>query len=102
MSWLYIWGEGQRGGPWTPIFQELFDGAGLSLDDAANKVFVPGHKGPHPEQYHSYVYDELVSATSGLEPGTDAFRNAVLGTLDRVRVEATTIGSQVNLWLTKQ
>ena len=32
------------GGPWSPRFQELFDRAGMSLDDAANRVQVSGHK----------------------------------------------------------
>ncbi|MDH2431079.1 RHS repeat-associated core domain-containing protein [Pokkaliibacter sp. MBI-7] len=90
------------GGPWTPRFQEIFNKAGIGLDDAINKVAVPGHQGPHPEAYHSYVYKELLSATRGLEANTSAYQNAVTGTLDRIRMEATTVGSQVNRWLTNQ
>ncbi|MPV86500.1 hypothetical protein GCU85_07115 [Cardiobacteriales bacterium ML27] len=91
-----------RGGPWTPRFDEIFKKAGLDLDDAVNKVAIPGHKGPHPEAYHSYVHKELLSATRGLKANSDAYRNAVTGTLDRIKTEATTVGSQVNRWLTKQ
>ncbi|WP_425628493.1 AHH domain-containing protein [Vibrio neptunius] len=91
-----------RGGPWTPRFDEIFKKAGLDLDDAVNKVAIPGHKGPHPEAYHSYVHKELLSATRGLKANSDEYRNAVTGTLDRIKTEATTVGSQVNRWLTKQ
>ena len=46
------WDSPARGGPWSPRFEKLFKKAGMSLDDAANKVAVPGHRGPHPEAYH--------------------------------------------------
>lgn len=91
-----------NGGPWTPRFEEIFKKADLDLNDAVNKVAVPEHKGPHPEAYHNYVYQELLSATQGLKPNTVAYKSAVSGTLDRIRVEATTAGSVVNNWLTKK
>jgi hypothetical protein len=37
-----------RGGPWTLRFQQIFDRAGLSMENPANKVRVPGHRGPTP------------------------------------------------------
>lgn len=52
-----------RGGPWTPRFKKLFDKAGMSMEDPANKVELLGHKGPHPEEYHEAVYEELNTAT---------------------------------------
>ncbi|CAG9001013.1 MAG: hypothetical protein CENE_03021 [Candidatus Celerinatantimonas neptuna] len=91
-----------RGGPWTPRFNEIFKKADLDLDDFVNKVAVPGHKGPHPEEYHSYVHKELMSATRGLKPNTDVYRKVVTGTLKRIKTEATTTDSQVNKWLTKK
>ena len=90
------------GGPWTPRFEAIFKKAGLNLNDAINKVRVPGHKGPHSEGYHMYVQKQLLSATQGLKANTNAYKNAVTGTLDRIRQEATTTGSQVNKWLTKK
>ena len=36
------------GGPWTPKFQRIFDRAGMSLNDPANKVNIKGHQGPTP------------------------------------------------------
>lgn len=39
------WISPNRGGPWTPRFKKLFDGADLDLDDQLNKISIPGHKG---------------------------------------------------------
>jgi RHS repeat-associated protein len=91
-----------RGGPWTPRFRAIFNKAGIDLNDAANRVRVPGHKGPHPKAYHEYVYKELIVATQGLRANTTVYTNAVKKTLDRIRGEAVTAGTQVNRWLTKQ
>lgn len=53
-----------NGGPWTPRYQQLFDKAGMSLNDPENQVHVPGHKGPHPQEYHEAVFERLRLATS--------------------------------------
>jgi hypothetical protein len=52
----------QSGGPWTPLFEEIFARAGMSLDAAENLVYLKGHKGPHPEAYHSEVHRRLEEA----------------------------------------
>ncbi|NNB95179.1 AHH domain-containing protein [Corallococcus exiguus] len=57
------WSATNRGGPWSPQFQKIFDKAGMSLDDPANKVRVPGHRGPHPRQYHDHVLETLARST---------------------------------------
>ncbi len=88
------------GGPWTPRFQEIFDNAGLNINSEINKIAVPGHKGPHPAEYHKYVYDELRDATAGLQPKTPAYTNAVQSTLNTIKRQAVTPGHQVNSWLT--
>lgn len=90
------------GGPWTPRFQELFENAGLNINSEINKIAVPGHRGPHPAAYHQYMFRELSDATTGLTPNTPAYTNAVAGTLNRIKVEATTPGNQVNSWLTEK
>lgn len=66
-----------QGGPWTPRFKPMFEKAGLSMENALNKVRVPGHRGPHPGSYHREVFDRLSGATSGLEGAAygQAFRN---------------------------
>ncbi|MBN8229344.1 AHH domain-containing protein [Corallococcus macrosporus] len=53
-----------NGGPWTPRYQRIFDKAGMSLNDPENQVDVPGHRGPHPREYHERVYRRLDQATA--------------------------------------
>jgi filamentous hemagglutinin len=88
------------GGPWTPRFEEFFDNAGLNINSEINKVFVPGHRGPHPAAYHQYVYDQLESATRGLPPNSPAYTSAVQNALNKIKAQANTPGHQVNAWLT--
>nr|WP_246173404.1 AHH domain-containing protein [Phyllobacterium endophyticum] len=89
------------GGPWTPLFKQIFKDADMNLEDAVNKVHVPGHKGPHPREYHEYVFDKLKDALSGIKPHTPEYRTALENTLNKIRQEAVTPGTQVNNWLTK-
>jgi hypothetical protein len=88
-----------RGGPWTPRFEAMAKRAGMTLEDAANKVEVPGHKGPHPEAYHNEVFRRLSTATYGLtgDPYTRAFRSE----LEAIRAEAATPGTMLNNLLTR-
>lgn len=88
------------GGPWTPKFEELFERAGMSLDDPANKVRINGHKGPHPQKYHEEVYERLrdaiedcVSMRQCAERLTSALR--------ALAEEASTPGTRLNKWVTK-
>ena len=91
------------GGPWTPQFKEFFDGSGLDINKSLdNLVNIPGHKGPHPQAYHDYVFKNLRDATQGLNEGTPAYADAVKAALNKIKVEATTTGSQVNNWLAKK
>lgn len=54
-----------RGGPWTPQFAELFELAGMDLDAKENLVYLAGHQGPHPEEYHRAVYRVLSQIMRG-------------------------------------
>ena len=56
-----------NGGPWTPRYQKIFRRAGMALDDPANQVDVPGHRGPHPREYHERVHGALELATGSCE-----------------------------------
>jgi len=87
---------------WTKEYQRFFDGADLNINRATeNLVAVPGHRGPHPIEYHQYVYGSLEQATQGLAPGTPAYKSAVTKTLDGIKKEAVIVGSEVNKWLTR-
>ena len=88
------------GGPWTPVFEPLFEQAGVSMNSIANKVLVFGHKGPHPQQYHQAVFDRLVQATRGKE-GED-YRRAFIDALNSLALEIATPGTALNSWVTKR
>jgi hypothetical protein len=78
----------------------MFKKAGMNLDDAANKVAIHGHHGPHPEAYHQEVFRRLEHATKGLSG--DAYGKALRAELDSVRADAVTPGSVLNKLLTGQ
>ncbi|HSN99215.1 MAG TPA: AHH domain-containing protein, partial [Candidatus Nanopelagicales bacterium] len=83
-----------RGGPWTPRFDDMAHRAGMSLEDAGNRVRIPGLQGPHPEAYHTEVFDRLSRATDGLSG--NAYSAAFRAELDAIRTEAATPGSSLN------
>lgn len=88
------------GGPWTPKLQKLFDRAGMSLDDPANRVRVPGHKGPHPREYHEEVYSILDQATTRC--GTIEYcRAALTKALRRLAREIVTPDTRLHKWVTR-
>ncbi|QRK13614.1 AHH domain-containing protein [Archangium violaceum] len=89
-----------RGGPWTPLFEEFFELAGMSLDAKENLVYLKGHKGPHPEAYHQALYDELRRAMSGC--GTAALcKNKLVEVLAKIADEVCTPGSRLHRLITK-
>lgn len=89
-----------NGGPWTPRYQELFDKAGMSLDDAANKVRVPGHKGPHPQEYHEEIFRRLRDATLECR-SIQQCREALTSELQRLGRIISTSGTRLNKLVTR-
>ncbi|QAT81888.1 putative lipoprotein [Corallococcus coralloides] len=95
------WWEATRdGGPWSPKFQELFDRAGMSLDDEVNTVRVSGHKGPHPRQYHEAVYERLKDAL-GRCRSIQKCSEALVKELQLLGAEINTQNSRLNLLVTQ-
>jgi RHS repeat-associated protein len=88
------WVSTLRGGPWSPRFRDIAGKAGMTLEDVANKVAVPGHVGPHPEAYHQAVFDRLTTATRGLSG--NAYGAAFRAELGAIKSEAATVGSHLN------
>ncbi len=89
------WDSTDNGGPWSPKFQEIFDKAGMSLNDPANIVRVPGHQGPHPREYHEVIWRRLRDATRRC--GTmQQCREALTAELRRLAREISTPGSDLN------
>ncbi|NOK23825.1 AHH domain-containing protein, partial [Corallococcus carmarthensis] len=94
------WEATHNGGPWSPQFQRLFDRAGMSLDDPANKVRVPGHKGPHPEAYHQRVSSRLNEAMEDCG-SIQQCREALTNELRRLASEILNTSTTLNKWVTK-
>ncbi len=88
------------GGPWTPKFKQLFDQAGMSLDDPANKVRVKGHVGPHPQEYHEEVFDRLRDAMKGCR-SLQQCGEALTTELRRLAREISTEGTHLNKLVTR-
>jgi hypothetical protein len=89
-----------RGGPWTPPFEELFAEAGMSLNDKANIIYLKGHYGPHPKDYHQRVYDRLRLALSRCVDEASC-RESLVNELRKLAEEICTPGSTMNSFLTK-
>ena len=89
-----------RGGPWTPSLKKFFDKAGMSMEDLANKVRIPGHKGPHPREYHEEVFERLEHAVKRCET-TAQCRQALTRELERLAVELREAGSKLNKLVTR-
>ncbi|QRN94042.1 AHH domain-containing protein [Archangium violaceum] len=89
-----------RGGPWTKRFKPIFDKAGMSMEDPANKVQLPGHYGPHPEEYHQAVFDDLDMATKDSVTQQECAR-ALRKVLGELAAEITRKGSRLNRLLTE-
>jgi len=89
------------GGPWTPRFQEIFDRAGMSLNDPANKVRVKGHHGPHPQEYHEEVHDRLNAATLECR-SIQQCQEALVAELRALAEEITTENTTLNKLVIKR
>jgi RHS repeat-associated protein len=87
------------GGPWTPVFQPMFDRAGVDIDGPENKVGVEGHRGPHPEAYHRAVYQALTAATAGASNDAE-YRTRFRAALNALRVRIATRGTDLNRLVT--
>jgi hypothetical protein len=90
----------KAGKQWSKVFEPIFKKAGYKLDDAINKVFVPGHKGPHPEEYHEFIYDQLTQALKG-KKGKE-YKEAFEGTMKKLADMAQEEGSYLNKLLKKE
>ncbi len=88
------------GGPWTPRFKRLFDRAGMSLDDPANIVYLIGHVGPHPREYHEEVFNLLRIALGKCRTQADC-HDRLKNSLDRIAGEICTSGSKLHRLATR-
>ncbi|HVG62629.1 MAG TPA: AHH domain-containing protein [Hyalangium sp.] len=89
-----------RGGPWTPLFEELFAKVGMSLQDQANKVNLFGHFGPHPEEYHAEVFRRLREAVEDCRTQQQC-RSKFVEALRKIADEVCTPGTKLHRLITK-
>jgi hypothetical protein len=89
------------GGPWTPRFKRLFDKVGMSLNDPANIIYLLGHVGPHPEEYHQELYRRLEDALKGCQSQAEC-RSRLVDALDEIAGEVCTPGSRLNKLATRK
>jgi hypothetical protein len=90
-----------RGGPWTPRFRRIFAKAGMSMEDPANKMPLPGHYGPHPERYHEIVHEVLDTATETCR-SVVACRARLQAALKELAKQIATPGTELNQLVTRQ
>ncbi|MFL5350385.1 MAG: AHH domain-containing protein [Hyalangium sp.] len=88
-----------RGGPWTPLFEELFARAGMRLKDRQNIVPIQGHKGPHPQRYHQIVYRRLEEALGDCSSIAEC-RARLVPALDELAKLISTPGTELNRLVT--
>lgn len=88
-----------RGGPWTPKLKRFFDKAGMSMEDPANKVRIPGHKGPHPQAYHERIYQRLAEAMEDCTTQARC-RKVLTRELGKLAKELKEVGSSLNKLVT--
>jgi hypothetical protein len=90
-----------NGGPWTPDFEILFERAGMNLEDPANIVYLRDHKGPHPEAYHSDVFERLRTALGTCRALADC-RTRLVDELDKIARDVCTPGAKLNKLATRK
>ncbi|WP_163783016.1 AHH domain-containing protein [Myxococcus vastator] len=88
------------GGPWTPVCEEIFEKAGMTLEDVANKVRLKGHEGPHPEFYHNQVVTRLQTAVRACRT-IETCRAKLLNELAKIADELLTPGTELRGFIVK-
>lgn len=73
----------------------------MELKDPENIVDVPGHKGPHPQEYHEEVYERLLDATKTCRT-VNACRHSLTGALKELAEEVTTKGTRLHKLVTRR
>jgi hypothetical protein len=72
----------------------------MSLDDPANRIYLAGHHGPHPEEYHRAVYRKLDAALEGC-PTVTQCRQRLVDALKQIADEVCTPGSRLHRLVAK-
>ncbi len=87
------------GGPWTPRFEDIFKRAGMNLEASENRVYLKGHKGPHPEAYHEEIYKALSTAIRTCSSASHC-RSKLMEALKELAQEVCTPGARLHRLVT--
>lgn len=79
---------------WSLQFEEILTRAGMTFNDDANLIYVLGHVGPHPQEYHAIVAEQLRMISRDLSQ--EAYKNEVKLTLKNISREIVKSGSRLN------
>jgi len=90
-----------QGGPWTPRFEKIFAKAGMRLDARENLVYLSGHQGPHPEEYHFEVFRRLTAAVARCRTPPEC-QGRLRDALKSLSDEICTPGSRLNRLLSRE
>ncbi len=90
----------RHGGPWTPLFEDIFAMAGMSLNAKENRVYLKNHQGPHPEEYHDEVYRQLRAATRDCRSVADC-KSRLVAALRQLADKVCSPGSRLHVLATK-
>jgi hypothetical protein len=72
----------------------------MDLQDPANLVYLQGHEGPHPEEYHREVYRRLQDAVRRCQTVAQC-RSNLVESLGEIAKDVCTPGSKLHAWTTK-
>lgn len=72
----------------------------MSMEDPANKVRIPGHKGPHPQAYHERVYQRLAEVVKDCTT-TAQCQEALTRELGTLTQQLKDVGSTLNKLVTR-
>jgi hypothetical protein len=72
----------------------------MTLENAANKVRLNGHEGPHPELYHKTVVNRLEQALGRCRT-IEACRARLVNELAKIANDLLTPGSELRSYIVK-
>jgi hypothetical protein len=87
---------------YTDRISMMFLNAGLDIHNSGFNIMpLPAdeHNGPHPIEYHAYVFEQLELYTEGIKPHTDRYTGQVIGALATIRYMLEDPSSLPRQWL---
>lgn len=87
---------------YTPVFEAIFEKAGMSLQDKENLISIEGHKGAHGPEYHDVILRRLDAALKDKTAYTQAYKDALASTLNAAKQEIKTTGTYLNNLVTRK